>query len=149
MSNASLNYRLKTCNENEFFEILEKCVDFRVPSQLKKILTLNLCTSAIALSRGYTKLIEEIDDFMCNQFDNNMLKGTETMKDYLGLFVDNRKKFKLLSGQKRMLQVIYEYCRALYPPTAETEILERALDEVPPNAPSHLDNYVPSEDHGL
>lgn len=135
------------CIENDFFEIIEKYVECRIPPQMRNILKINSCTSAIALSRGYDMLVTEIEHFMKYQFNYDMLTTGESMQDYFGIFVNDKRNFKLLSGQKRMLQVLHEYCRLLYPTTDELKSLEsvNALSIPSQNsAPIVPCDYVPS-----
>lgn len=79
------------------------------------ILTLHLLNNAVSLSRGITQSIEEVERFMRHDFNKKMLQTGETMTDYLGIWEKNQKKFQLMSGQKRILRVISEYCQSLYP----------------------------------
>ncbi len=114
MSSNDLNEQIKICERKDFFRLLEKFVEFNIPLQLRNVLTLNLCDSAVALSTNILQTIDEIQLFMRNDFDKKMIKPSEKMEDYLGIFVKRQKDFQLLSGQKRMLYVIYERCRTLY-----------------------------------
>lgn len=138
-----MNYRLKTCSGNDFFELLEKCVKFRIPSQMKKILTVNLCNNALALSGDLPQTIKEIESFMRVGFSVKLLKENDTMADYLGIWEDNQQGFQLMSGQKRMISFLFEYCRELYPFREETKTTQNVLPTalVPIVSPSH---YIPS-----
>ncbi len=116
MDREALKVELKSCSDDKkFFDILEKCVEFRIPLQIKKILKLHMCNSAVSLSRNILQSIDEIEHFMRNNFSKRMLASNEKMSDYLGIFESNQQNFIFMSGQKRMLSVINEYCRQLYP----------------------------------
>lgn len=117
------NINLKICDEKHFFDLLEKCVEFRVPRQLRYILTLNSCNSAIALSRNIQQTIDEIELFMQKKFHRRMLKSNQKVDDYLGIFVAQQKDFQFLSGQKQMLHAIHKYCHKLYNIDDSTPIL--------------------------
>lgn len=147
MTNVSLKNQLKMCSAYDFFEIIEKYVECRIPCQMRNILRINSCTSAIALSRGCDTLVSEIEHFMKYQFNDDMLTSGESMKDYLGIFVNDKRNFKLLSGQKRMLQVLHEYCRLLYPTTDETKLFESGITSSMPSQETATIvpyDYVPS-----
>lgn len=139
MTNSTLSQQLKMCDESTFFEILEKCVQCRVPLQLKKILTINLCNNSIALTGNVNKIIADIEHFMQHDFTESMLNGDETKEDYLGIWADNQKKFQLMSGQKRMICMFVEYCSELYPGEAAG-----ASDASEIGATSSLFEYTPS-----
>lgn len=111
---STQNLELKKCEGNKFFDILENCVEFKIPTQLKMILNLNLLNNATSLSRGILISINEIEEFMKQKFNKKMLKSNESMAEYLGCWKQNQQKFQLMSGHKRMLTVISEYCRKLY-----------------------------------
>lgn len=115
MNKVLLNSQLKTCEDSEFFDILENCVGFRIPKQLRKILSLNLLNNAVSLSRDIHRSTEEIEHFMRIDFNKNMIKSDESVAEYLGIWKTNQKAFRLMSGQKRMLRAISEYCQQLYP----------------------------------
>lgn len=114
MNSNDLNKQIKTCESNDFFDLLETRVEFKIPLQLRNVLSLTLCNSAIALSRNILQTIDEIELFMRNEFDKKMIGPLEKIADYLGIYVKRQKDFQLLSGQKRMLCAIYEHCRKLY-----------------------------------
>lgn len=154
MANISPLNKLKMCSEDDFFEIIEESVECRIPLQMRNILKLNCCTSAIALSRDYDILVDEIQNFMKYQFNDKMLKNTESLEDYVGMFVTDKTNFQLMTGQKRTLQVLHEYCRKLYPSMDETIKFEsEILFQTPPQlaAPNVSCDYVPSlsENEGL
>lgn len=134
MTDIGMKNRLKTCSENDFFELLKKCVKFRIPSQMKKILTLNLCNNAVALSGDLTQTIKEIESFMRYGFSVKLLKENDTITDYLGIWEDNQQEFQLMSGQKRMISFLFEYCRELYPFREETKTTQNVLPEGAPTA---------------
>lgn len=146
---AQSSLKLKMCTDENFFEILEKCVEFRVPSQLKNILILNSLNSAVALASDIKQTITDIEYFMQNDLKQEMLKLTENMSDYLGIFATDQKNFQLLSGQKRMLTAICEYCLTLYPSVETPKMISGSAIQ-PPIGQLHIDSldlpatYVPS-----
>lgn len=83
------------------------------PSQIRKVLTLNLCNSA-AGPCNIGQSIDEIENFMRNSFTKSMLQKTEKMSEYLGLFTNNQKNFQFLSGQRRILSLISDCCTGLF-----------------------------------
>lgn len=70
--------------------------------------------------------MEEIEDFVRNNLTSAMLKD-DSVNDYLGIFSQDQKNFKILSGQKRMLQVISEYCQTLYTQTLPVAVQNNVL----------------------
>lgn len=69
-----------------------------------------------------------------------MLQTGETMADYLGIWEKNQKNFQLMSGQKRMLRVISEYCQSLYP-ISDIQITSQSSDK---HARDNVNVPVPS-----
>lgn len=114
MNSNDLNKRIKTCESKDFFQLLESLVECNVPLQLRNILTLNSCNSAVALSRNIFQTIDDIEFFMRNKFNKNMIRPSENLKDYLGIYVKQQKDFRILIGDRNTLCVIYEHCRKLY-----------------------------------
>lgn len=141
----SLGQQLKMCNESHFFKVLEECVQCRIPSQLKKILTLHSYNSAISLSGGLCKIIESIESFMRHQFTQSIIMDDESSVDYLGIWVNDQKKFQLMSGQKRMLEVFVQYCSELYQGNYEMYDTPRP-DPSEINTTNALSDYIPSPD---
>lgn len=122
-------------------------MEFSVPSQLKNILILNSLNSAVALTSNIEQIITNIECFIRNDLKKEMLKPTEQMSDYLGIFDSDQKNFQLLSGQKRMLTTICEYCVTLYPSVKAPEMLSGSVIQ-PPIDQLHIDpqpdTYTPS-----
>lgn len=117
-----LHEELKSCKDSdEFFDILSKCVGFEIPLQLRKILKLNLCDSVVALSGCIEKSIVEMEDFMRNKFTKTMVAKTEKISDYLVTFSNDQKKFEFLSGQKRTLSVLSDYCNKVLKEESTTQ----------------------------
>lgn len=53
-----------------------------------------------------------IESFIRSDLEQNMLRD-ETLSQYLGIFANDQKKFRLVSGQMRILNAIAEYCKRL------------------------------------
>lgn len=117
----ALNKQLKTSDSDNFFIALEQCVEFQIPQQLRAILTLNLMTNAVSFSRDIMGAISEIENFMRFNLKKSMLKVNQSMDNILGVWINNQKSFTLMSGQRRMLMVISDYCQKLYPIDAMTQ----------------------------
>lgn len=139
---------LKLCDENVFFQTLERCVDCIIPVQLKNILTITSYNSAIAMSVYVNVAIAEMEDFMRTHFNQSMIRKSDNLVDYLGIFEDDPMQFQLLCGQKRMLYVLFEHCTKLYPQQAvqKPTVLPRQSPDDPPafddtDLPTH---FVPS-----
>lgn len=144
MDKAQLNAELRSCTDSEkFFDILEKCVKFQIPIQLKKILDLNLCNSLVALSGPIEKSIHEMENFMRKFFQKSMLDKNEKMSDYLGNFTNNQKDFQFMCGQKQILSVLSNFCNVVYSQNDVAQsVTEHNSEDVTPPLPSI---YGPSE----
>lgn len=105
---------LKTCDNDTFFDELDKVLEVKVPTQIKNILKINCYASAFAMSRFDDSCFSEIEHFMKNVFRETMITEGEEKKDYLGIFTADQAKFIFVGGQKVVIKAIAEYCASLY-----------------------------------
>jgi hypothetical protein len=91
---------------SEFFGILENHLKLKIPVTLKNVLTFNRYDNVSALSTFNEASIKEIQDCMCDVFDINMLDDGENPADYLGRFVKVQKKFTIVSGELRLINIV-------------------------------------------
>jgi hypothetical protein len=114
MMENELRITLTETSGIEFFDILEKHLNFKVPVTLKNVLTFNRYDNASALSKFNNDSISEIQECMRHIFENDMIDDKENIADYLGKFTKVQSKFILLSGELKLINIMVETCRRLY-----------------------------------
>lgn len=114
MCDETLMKSLKECRGEEFFVCLEKYAEIVISVNIKKILTANAYDNAKALSKFDGNSISEIEDFMRNEFNEDMIEDGDTMKDYLGIFLKKQQNFKIVSGQRKTITSMAEECCKFY-----------------------------------
>lgn len=76
---------MKTLKGDELFNHLEISVGFAIPSDIKKILQLTYYNTAITLSKFDNNSMNEIEQFMRDDFDSTMIDDEDQIENYLGL----------------------------------------------------------------
>ena len=108
---------LKTLKESageDFFNALEKCVNFTIPKDIRNILQFNYYSSAITISKIDETSIQEIEEVMRTEFTKDMLTDGENITDYLFRYAENQKNFKLIGGQRKLILAMAEQSLKLY-----------------------------------
>lgn len=116
----ALLVEVRKASPDKFFDALEKVIGFQIPQIIQNILRINCYDSAMAMSKFDQLSIDEMEDFMANDFKNVELPSTEKAS-YLGVYTKNPEKFKFLSGQKRLLQCLIDKCKILNEPSGPND----------------------------
>jgi hypothetical protein len=110
MDNAQEKTLLNSFGD-EFFTILEKDLQIKIPLILRNILYINDIDCAQVLSRVDDEAVHRIEDFMKKEFTATMIPGNDTqMMQYLGKYEFSQQKFNFSSGHKIILKMIIEHC---------------------------------------
>lgn len=110
----NLKTKLTEYTGNEFFKVVESCLQVKISETIKNILIFNKYDCAFTFSKFDASAIDEIQNCMRDTFDKDFLEGNESVTDYLGKFAKKQKKFILFSGEIRLLHSIAEMCQQLY-----------------------------------
>lgn len=105
---------LMQCSNDEFFTNYEKHFICQVPSKLKNILKINGYNNAYALSNFNENSTTEMERYMQQEFNSEMLREGQTITEFLGIYEKIQMKFKFVSGEKALIQKIAEECQKLY-----------------------------------
>ncbi len=80
---------------------------FSIPVNITNVLQLNYYTNVTSLSKFDEKSIQEIKDFMRNDFDEQVMVPTgQDVADFLGIYARAQPKYKLLGGQTRIIKCV-------------------------------------------
>lgn len=96
-----------------FFEKLDEYFETTINPTMRKVLLLCDYDSIAVLKDLNDDQINGIEMYIQNVFDESMLIETETMRDFLGRFVDCKHKFQFTLGQRQWLQIIANKCKDL------------------------------------
>jgi hypothetical protein len=132
MMENELRITLTETSGIEFFDILEKHLDLKIPKSIKNVLTFNQYDTIYTLSEFNNDSISEIQECMRHIFEKDMIDDEENIADYLGKFTKVQSKFILLSGELKLINIMVETCRRLY-----------ALQ--PEVSPSHEEYFLPQQ----
>lgn len=105
---------LKESANAAFFDKLEICLEFRIPTDIRKILQFNYYNNAKSLSKFDDTSIAEIEEVMKYDFKFDMIAADESITDYLCRFSKHQTSFKFIGGQKKIINEIVHYCRKIY-----------------------------------
>ncbi|KAJ6646527.1 hypothetical protein Bhyg_01740, partial [Pseudolycoriella hygida] len=120
-------------------DVLENHLQLEIPITIKNVLSFNSYDTIISLNEFNDNSIAEIEDCMRNVFEKDMLHEGETIADYLGKFTKVQKKFILLSGERKFIEIMATTCKRLY-------ALQPRQDPTTPEAPPHTDeNEIASD----
>lgn len=130
---------------NAFFDAIEKYFRLSfyasepfIPYKLKNILILQGCDNAVKLAALNSDKINDMELFMQEKFIVHMITNG-TVEDYLGIFINDQKKFEFLVGEKIILQIMKKICK---------KVIVRS-DKNKKDDVAHLggDEYLSGEDH--
>ena len=113
MSDEDVSH-LKSSEDDEFFEVLEKCVEFKIPVAIKNVLKFNYYSNAVTLSKFDQNSIKEMEEVMRHEFNMNMVPIGSDTKDYLCRYINNQEEFKFIGGQIRIINSLADYCRGIF-----------------------------------
>lgn len=106
----SMSTNLENCSGDEFFTRIETIIRTKIPTSLKLILQHCNIDSAVLFSRLDNSRIVEIEEFVRDELEEDMLPDNHTFDEYLGNYKKCKNKFKFSSGHKMILQLIAEQC---------------------------------------
>lgn len=73
--------------------------------------------------------MKELEEFMRNDFDAiNMIPQADNIVNYLGTYANCQEKFKLLSGQTRIINSLAMYCRSISSETDSSHSVDATRD---------------------
>lgn len=98
----------------EFFTKFEQYAKFKIPSPLKRVLILCSYDRVASLSGFDEKSVAEIEEFVRNIFNKDMIPANESIDDYLGIFSKIQTKYVIMSGEKNLLEKASQICAMVY-----------------------------------
>lgn len=118
---AEIIDKLKQSSGSEFFKLLEEFIDFKIPTVIKNILSITHHSTAYAFCNFDETSLIEIESFMRDDFDSDMVPVGESKNDYLGYYSEAQDKFKLICGQVKVISNIARECQKLYEATQKAK----------------------------
>lgn len=112
---------LKQSSGDEFYKQLEAFINFKIPPVIKNILRITQHNCAYSFLNFNEKSLNEIETFMRNDFNDDMIDDGSSTKDYLGFFWQAQEKFKLICGQTAIITNIAVECQRLYETKGKTK----------------------------
>lgn len=110
------------CEGKTFFDNLEKHLKTKIQSVIRNILMINDLDTALVFATFTESVIGDLENFIRNVFNHNMLIGDESMANYLGRYADCKEQFTFSYGQKVVLKLIASTCKQLYVQHSATSI---------------------------
>lgn len=118
-SNDSEN--ILKCYGKAFFDKLEERTFMKIPEMIRNILVLNDVNCASVLESMNDSSIVQIEQFMKNDFNSDMLNG-KPIADYLGIFQKRQQSFTFSCGQKIMLEKMIQICKKYVQAEIENQV---------------------------
>ena len=111
----SMSINLENCSGDEFFKRIESKIRMEIPDSLKLIFKHCDIDTAVLFSRLDDKSIAEIEEFVRDELEQDMLPDNHNIDAYLGNYKKCKNKFKFAKGHKMILQLIADECANVIP----------------------------------
>lgn len=102
---------LFNCSGIVFFNKLEKAIESTVPEVLRNILLVNDIDCASVLSKLNNEFLGNIEKFMKNDFNADMIPEDHCIDDYLGKYRKHQQNFEFSTGQRIIINLMVEGCK--------------------------------------